>query len=135
MSKTAERCLIALGLKGTCIVLASDTPLIRFDCENISDNGNDIGLDLTHGLDEPGLYVWTGEGEWQPEETWHCGVSEAYVEYRGTVRLVALCDLELLAIMDASRQVDMKEAAEEDDSEGIAPADDGFDELRPRPLW
>ena len=53
------RVLIGTDQQGCPIVLATDSPWIAFDCEQISTEAEDIGL--TGGEDlPPGLYLWEG---------------------------------------------------------------------------
>ncbi len=54
-----ERALIAVGMKGTAIVLSTDGPWLAFDVEEISSYVDDIGLcDVP---EEPGLYLFEGK--------------------------------------------------------------------------
>ena len=79
-----ERALIAVGLGGSAVVVATDGRWIAADIDSISDGAEDIGLDYPSG---PGLWLWEGEGRealsGPPDEP-----DEIAVEYEGRLRRV-----------------------------------------------
>jgi hypothetical protein len=79
-----ERALIVCGLRGACVVVATDGPWIANDVENISDGAEDIGLDALPS--EPGVYLWEGIGESVAHES--LTAREVETEYTGSLRNV-----------------------------------------------
>jgi hypothetical protein len=53
------RAVIAVGLKGTAVVVAHDSDWLAADMDGINDMADDLGLDTEDG---PGLFLWEGEG-------------------------------------------------------------------------
>lgn len=70
-----ERAMIAKGIGGTEVILATDGPWIASDVENINDCNLDVGLCSLP--DTPGLYLFTGTAKtyvsgpnYEPETDW-----------------------------------------------------------------
>jgi hypothetical protein len=58
MEKEKARILLARGLAGTCIVVATDSAWVQCEVDAISDGAVDLGIDEP---EEAGLWLWTGE--------------------------------------------------------------------------
>lgn len=86
MPPTTHRALLALDAAGAPRVLATDSPAVASDVEEVSSHAEDIGICRARELG-PGLWLWEGEihvvnvagpldpAEWCPE-------------YRGALRAV-----------------------------------------------
>ena len=57
------RAVVAAGVAGTGVVVATDSAWLAHDIENMSDEIDDIGLDHPPG---PGVWLWEGSGKLAP---------------------------------------------------------------------
>lgn len=72
------RALVAVGRGGTNVVVATDDPTLEWECGDIADNCDDLGLG--DGTLQPGLYLFefvSGVAVWR---NWH-GEEDAGTEY------------------------------------------------------
>jgi hypothetical protein len=95
MTTDKKRVLLGTDLHGSAIILATDSPWVAFDCEEISNDAEEIGLINGKDCPDPGLYLWEGEGRLEN------GNSEygPDVIYTGTIRPVAPDELAALYAM------------------------------------
>lgn len=103
------RVLLAFGLRGTAIVLATDNADLAEEISNIpSDRAEDLGVEAD-GNEPPGVYLFEGEGVWCTYRDFE-GCSDAQLEFSGTTRPVSPSELEKLLVIRPP------EGAEEDQS-------------------
>jgi len=53
------RILVAIGVKGKGVVLATDSDWVGMDIENLSDDVDEVGPGVDKDM-EPGIYLWEG---------------------------------------------------------------------------
>lgn len=85
-SKT-ERALIAVDIRGTPVILATDGAWIGNDCENFTADAEELGIILPGKVPPRGLYLWTGTGTMVNHGAWD-EPEELEPEYTGTLRPV-----------------------------------------------
>jgi hypothetical protein len=92
-----ERALLARGLHGSMIVIATNGPWLNSDIENgPGDCVEDLGLIGPKECQEPGLYLWEGTGK-----IYYSGPDyEPDSSYTGTVRPVTMEELPALLAME-----------------------------------
>ena len=97
MKSKMERALIAVGLHGHMVLLATDGPWIANDADAISPNPEDIGIDPLPS--ERGIYLWEGVGE-MVSYSIQDGCDPPEPAYSGTIRRVRPEELECLLKME-----------------------------------
>lgn len=98
MNKPPEkvRALVAVGITGTAVVVATDSPLLKFECEEISGHCDDLGLGR---WDESGLFLWEGIASFYARGPNY----ESDTEYAGAARAVTPEELADLLAMTPPR--------------------------------
>ena len=95
-----ERALIARTVSGSLVVLATDGPWITFECENVCDGAEDIGLVDEKECPDNALYLWTGYAQVENTGPWD-EAPEPEVVFYGSVRLVEPNEVADLYAMEA----------------------------------
>lgn len=80
------RALIAYGLRGSAIILATDNADLARETDAVSDGAEDCGL-TADGNERAGLYLFEGEGTWRVHVGFE-GDKDVELEWEGTERPV-----------------------------------------------
>lgn len=108
------KALIAYGMNGTAVVIATDNRWLAEEIDNIpSDGGEDLGL-TADGNEKAGLWLFEGEGTWIVSHDQE-GFKDVDLEWEGTEVQAKTEDLPALLSMKPNWEDEVSDA---EDSEG-----------------
>ena len=87
--------LIAIGIKGRGLILATDSDYVEQEMRDIGDDPDELGILSPSDYDSAGIYLWTGTLQYVAD-----GLGSGGTEYDGELRLIACGELpDLLAMV------------------------------------
>ena len=110
--KKIHRAVLASDALDVVFVLATDSPTILIDLEEISNDAFDVGIVGPKEWPGDGIHLWAGTVQWVD------GVSEHVLEYKGTLRKIT--DMaELTALLEMTPPPELHDDESDRDSPGV----------------